>query len=79
MNKSIDKIPSEAMNALSRYPWPGNVRELQNVIERAVILSRDTTLNVQLSDLRRAASSPRHRETHLEDETHARQKHSRRC
>jgi len=51
MNKTIDTIPSEAMSALCRYSWPGNVRELQNVIERAVILSRSTTLSVQLSDL----------------------------
>jgi len=51
MNRTIDTIPSEAMSALCRYSWPGNVRELQNVIERAVILSRSTTLSVQLSDL----------------------------
>jgi hypothetical protein len=30
----------KAMEALARYPWPGNIRELQNVIERAVILSK---------------------------------------
>ena len=35
-----------------RYPWPGNVRELQNVIERAVILSKGSALQVSLSDLR---------------------------
>jgi len=40
MNKGIDTIPSETLQALVRYPWPGNIRELQNVIERAVILSR---------------------------------------
>jgi DNA-binding NtrC family response regulator len=39
MNKRIDEIPAETMDALVRYPWPGNVRELQNFIERAVILS----------------------------------------
>src|SRR5579862_6232919 len=37
MNKRIDTIPSETMDALVRYRWPGNVRELQNFIERAVI------------------------------------------
>ena len=51
MNKIIDTIPSEAMNSMCQYPWPGNIRELQNVIERAVILSRGTTLNVRISDL----------------------------
>jgi formate hydrogenlyase transcriptional activator len=44
MNKRIDQIPSETMDALERYPWPGNVRELQNFIERAVILSPHSIL-----------------------------------
>jgi formate hydrogenlyase transcriptional activator len=44
MTKEIDSISAETMNALVGYPWPGNVRELQNVIERAVILSRGPAL-----------------------------------
>jgi formate hydrogenlyase transcriptional activator len=52
MKKQIDSISSETMNALLRYPWPGNIREMQNVIERAVILSRGSTLHVPSSDLR---------------------------
>jgi formate hydrogenlyase transcriptional activator len=40
MQRTIDTIPSATMDALRRYPWPGNIRELQNLIERAVILSR---------------------------------------
>jgi formate hydrogenlyase transcriptional activator len=52
MGRAIESIPSEAMDALVRYPWPGNVRELQNVIERAVILSKGSTLQVSLADLR---------------------------
>jgi formate hydrogenlyase transcriptional activator len=51
LNKHIDSIPSETMNAFLRYGWPGNIRELQNVIERAVILSPGPTLNVPLSEL----------------------------
>ena len=39
MNKRIEDIPDETMDALVRYGWPGNIRELQNFIERAVILS----------------------------------------
>src|SRR5438128_7467160 len=39
MNRGVETIPSETMNALVRYDWPGNIRELQNVIERAVIVS----------------------------------------
>jgi formate hydrogenlyase transcriptional activator len=47
----IDTIPSETMQALIRYSWPGNIRELQNVIERAVIISRGPVLNVTLTEL----------------------------
>jgi formate hydrogenlyase transcriptional activator len=39
MNKRIETIRAEDLDALARYHWPGNVRELQNVIERCVILS----------------------------------------
>ena len=51
MNKRIDEIPSETMDALVRYPWPGNVRELQNFIERAVILSPRSVLRAPTSEL----------------------------
>ena len=44
MGKKFDGIAPEAMAALQRYEWPGNVRELQHVIERAVILSPESTL-----------------------------------
>jgi formate hydrogenlyase transcriptional activator len=52
LNKTVDSIPTETMNALCRYDWPGNIRELQNVIERAVILSPGPVLKVPLSDLK---------------------------
>ena len=51
MNKKIDAVRPEVMNALSLYSWPGNVRELQNFIERAVILSRTSTLHAPISEL----------------------------
>jgi len=51
MNKSIDTIPPETMEALIQYRWPGNIRELENVIERAVILSTGPFLRVPLRDL----------------------------
>jgi formate hydrogenlyase transcriptional activator len=51
MNKWIEQIPSETMDALVRYRWPGNVRELQNFIERAVILSPHTVLHAPTSEL----------------------------
>ncbi len=50
--KQIDTISSETMRVLVRYPWPGNIREMQNVIERAVILSKGHILHVPVSDLK---------------------------
>ena len=44
MGRKIDHIPAETMSALNSHPWPGNIRELQNLVERAVILSRDGVL-----------------------------------
>ena len=60
MNKQIETIPTETMNALTRWEWPGNVRELENFIERSVILSEGTILNVPLSELRPAYHGARH-------------------
>ena len=51
-NRVINNVPSETMEALVRYHWPGNIRELQNVIERAVIISRSPVLKVALSTLK---------------------------
>jgi formate hydrogenlyase transcriptional activator len=50
-SRVINTIPSETMHALVHYDWPGNIRELQNVIERAVIISKGTMLNVPLAGL----------------------------
>jgi len=44
MGKPIDSIPPDTMASFQWYAWPGNVRELQNLVERAVILSRDGIL-----------------------------------
>ena len=55
--KRIDVIPHAAVDALCAYDWPGNVRELENIIERAVILSRGPQL--ELNELRlRPRSTP---------------------
>jgi formate hydrogenlyase transcriptional activator len=57
MKKQIDTIPVETMRALSRWHWPGNIRELENFIERAVILSRGSVLNVPISELQAVAGA----------------------
>ena len=49
MGKRIESIPMKTMEALSSHPWPGNVRALRNTIERAMILSTDATLKVELA------------------------------
>ena len=51
-NRTIDTILSETMEALTRYHWPGNIRELQNVIERAVIVTKGSTLTVALDEFK---------------------------
>jgi len=55
MNKHIEKIRTEDMEALTHYHWPGNVRELQNLMERSVILSSGPVLHFALSDLSHTA------------------------
>jgi formate hydrogenlyase transcriptional activator len=54
MNRTIDTIPSETMEALVRHSWPGNIRELQNLIEHSVILSTGPALRVPLAGLHSA-------------------------
>src|SRR5271154_3153847 len=44
MGKRVDSISPETMAAFQWYSWPGNIRELQNLVERAIILSRDGVL-----------------------------------
>jgi len=53
MNKKIDAISSDTIQALSRYSWPGNIRELQNVIERSVVVHEKGKLSVKKSWLSR--------------------------
>jgi transcriptional regulator with GAF, ATPase, and Fis domain len=46
MGRSIEPLSRDCIRRLEVYRWPGNVRELQNIIERAVITSRDGWLNL---------------------------------
>jgi formate hydrogenlyase transcriptional activator len=60
MGRAIDKIPTSAMEALTRYDWPGNIRELQNVLERSVILTHGNTLQIAMPDLGQTSGSSGH-------------------
>lgn len=51
MEKRIESVPAAAMRKLMRWHWPGNVRELQNLVERAVILTRNSTLAISVPEL----------------------------
>jgi formate hydrogenlyase transcriptional activator len=51
MGKEIESIPKRTMQALQSYFWPGNVRELRNVIEHAMILNQDKTLDIPVPKL----------------------------
>jgi len=54
LKRPVKGIAPESVQALVCYPWPGNVRELENVIERAVIVSRADVLH----DLARFLTGP---------------------
>ena len=51
MEKEIESVPAASMKKLTRWHWPGNIRELENLIERAVILTRGSALEVPVADL----------------------------
>ena len=50
MGKTIDTIPDSSLDKLKLYDWPGNVRELRNLVERAMIISKDRVLHIQLPE-----------------------------
>ena len=56
MEKRIETIPTATMQVLTEWDWPGNVRELANFVERAVILTRGTSLAAPLAELRRVCA-----------------------
>jgi len=54
LNKKIDCIPEQVVEALCLHDWPGNIRELQNFIERGVLLAQGGFFNPPLSELSRS-------------------------
>jgi DNA-binding NtrC family response regulator len=59
MGKKISSIPTQTMEVLANAWWPGNVRELQNFIERAVILTQGSELNVPIAELKNGMRADR--------------------
>jgi formate hydrogenlyase transcriptional activator len=57
LNKGVEYIPADAMDALTHYSWPGNVRELENLIERAVLLSPGKELRIPFAELKSTSIS----------------------
>jgi len=59
IGKEVRGLDAAAAAALTSYHWPGNVRELENIIERAIILTRSNTLTrADLAGLEAAAEAP---------------------
>ncbi len=54
VQKKIEAIPSAVMKGITAWDWPGNIRELENFIERAVLLTRGTSLEAPIGELRRS-------------------------
>jgi len=70
MNRHIESIPTETMNALINWHWPGNVRELENFIERSVILTDGTALRAPLAEFEAEASGNAERSLEVTEREH---------
>jgi len=71
MEKRIDSIPTAAMKKLAAWHWPGNIRELENFIERSVILTHTSALQLPLGEIGtngKLPPAPGSREAHDRDE-----------
>ncbi|MEW5559331.1 formate hydrogenlyase transcriptional activator FlhA [Enterobacter asburiae] len=72
LGRQIDSIPARTLQTLSEMPWPGNVRELENVIERAVLLTPGSVLQLSQPEMPFTAPGPT-AEPKLEGEDEAQQ------
>jgi formate hydrogenlyase transcriptional activator len=57
MEKKVESIPAAVMKKLAAWHWPGNIRELENFIERSVILTHGSALQVPIGELGRDGKS----------------------
>ena len=58
IGKKIDRIPRQTLDLMNSYGWPGNIRELRNVIERSIITSTNSTLQISDDLISRQQLSP---------------------
>jgi formate hydrogenlyase transcriptional activator len=58
INKPMATITVEALHGLASWQWPGNVRELEHFVERSVILTEGSVLNLPLAELRSDRAQP---------------------
>ena len=59
IGRTIEGVTKDSMERLTRYAWPGNVRELENVIERALVLSKGGLLDIASDFLPAVTAIPR--------------------
>ncbi|MCU1310458.1 MAG: transcriptional regulator, NifA subfamily, Fis Family [Candidatus Angelobacter sp.] len=57
MQKEIEIVPAAALSELTRWHWPGNIRELENLVERAVVLTRDSSLAISVPELMKSGAN----------------------
>jgi transcriptional regulator with GAF, ATPase, and Fis domain len=66
LGRNIERIPNAILDRLASYDWPGNVRELENVLERAIILSRGSTIDSHAIQLGQTSTPTRTHHAHSE-------------
>ncbi len=69
MGKKIERISEEALDILMKYDWPGNVRELENVIERAMVITKDNFIKAEELHLSPQVMKEKDTSTPLEEKT----------
>ncbi|MCU1307432.1 MAG: Formate hydrogenlyase transcriptional activator [Acidobacteriaceae bacterium] len=57
MRKEIEIVPAAALSELMRWHWPGNIRELENLVERAVVLTRSGSLAISVPELMKGSTT----------------------
>jgi formate hydrogenlyase transcriptional activator len=71
VGRPVTRVDARSLRALAAYPWPGNVRELENVVERAVIVSRGGTLRIDREILPGADAGASRLGDHLQESERA--------